>query len=147
MEKHLQKVCALSREHANEKWMHLILKTMFTDCSTDITTFTDVIKHIQSIPTSQRALIPNITLCRTYCTLLISCPATTTTAEGSFSLGRRLKTWNWSTMKPDIFVDLAVMQEDKKATDNIDLVKIGNGFVSIRADRYITCGKFVNSDL
>lgn len=57
-------------------------------------------------------------------------PATTATAERSFSLARRIKTWMRSTSTAARFNSLAILHGDKSETDSIDLINIANEFTS-----------------
>ena len=120
----------------------LILKTMFSDHP--VSTFQDILKHLQSLPTHKHGLIKNVI---TICILLLVNPTTTATAERSFSLARRLKTWERSTMKQERFNSLALLQEYRELTDQLNLHDIGNEFISKHEDRYSTFGKFVASDM
>ena len=122
----------------------LILQTMFKDHPVAVTTLNDIHIHLQSIPKHLLRLIPNVMI---ICELIIINPATSAEAERSFSLGRRLKSWQRSTMKQERFSSLAILQEYKELTDEIDLVDIGNQFASKHDDRYKLFGKFVKSDV
>ena len=73
-------------------------------------------------------------------------PATSATPERSFSLARRIKTWQRATMSQRRFNSLAILNCHKDGTDKIDLVSVGNDFVSKHNEGYRTFGKFVKDD-
>ena len=63
--------------------------------------------------------------------LLLVNPSTSETPERSFSLARRIKTWLGSSMKRLQFNAMAVLHAHKNLTDQLDLVDVGNDFVSL----------------
>ena len=91
----------------------------------------------------EKYLIPNII---TTCKLLLVNPATSATPERSFSLARRVKTWLRSTMTQKRFNALAILDCHKEVTDSLDLVSVGNRFVSLYQERYQKFGNFLASD-
>ena len=117
---------------------------MFKDHPVAVITFNDIHIHLQSIPKHLLRLIPNIMIITE---LIIINQATSAEAERSFSLGRRLNSWQRSTMKQERFSSLAILQYYKELTDEIDLVDIANQFTSKYDDRYMLFGKFVKSDV
>lgn len=118
------------------------LQTIFKGIS--CTTFADMLKHIKSLHSSKRALIPNII---TVFKLIIVNPATSCTPERSFSTARRLKTWLRSTMTTKRLNNLVLLTTHKELTDQIDLVAVGNEFAAKHDARKTTFGKFIPSDL
>ena len=87
----------------------------------------------------QFSLMPNIIA---LLKLLLVNPATSASAERSFSLERRLKTWTRSTMLTKRLNALAVLHEHKKLTDELDLKAVATEFVSLNENRKITFGNF-----
>ena len=61
--------------------------------------------------------------------LLLVNPAISTTAERSFSLTRRLRTWMRSTMLPGRLNAIAVLHEHKTLTDGLNLTDIAKELV------------------
>ena len=117
-----------------------VLKAMLKD--SEINCFRDVFKSVKEKRESEKNLILNtIKLME----LLLLNPATSCTPERSFSTARRLKTWLRSTMKNKRFNVLAILQIHKDLTDDIDLVGVGNEFVSY-SSRYQYYGKLEESD-
>ena len=118
------------------------LKTIFKD--TSCINFEDMLKHIKSLNSSTRALIPNVI---NVFKLIIINPATSCTPERSFSTARRLKTWLRSTMTTKRFNNLAILTIHKELTDQIDFVAVGNEFAAKHDARKMSFGKFVPTDL
>ena len=69
-----------------------ISKQLFTD--TRVVCFPDIVDKLQLLP-DERQLIPNIIV---FCNLLLINPVNSATPERSFSLARRIKTWQRATM-------------------------------------------------
>ena len=107
---------------------------------TKILHFSDLHQLLIKVP-EDRQLIPNVIL---VCMLLLVNPATSATAERSFSLARRIETWLRSTMSQKSN-SLAVCCH-KECTDNINSVSVGNEFISKSDERKRTFGKFEPSD-
>ena len=78
-------------------------------------------------------MIPNYL---TICQLIIVNPATSCTAERYFSTARRLKTWLRAAMTSKRFNSLAIPNTYKSLTDELDLCKIANDFVSKHDERF-----------
>ena len=78
--------------------------------------------------------------------LILICPATSATAERSFSLARRLKTWLRSTMEASRFNSLSILCQYKERSRNMDIVNIANLFVH-NDNRFSHFGLFTNGDL
>ena len=79
--------------------------------------------------------------------LLLVVAPTTATAERSFSMMRRVKTWLQATMKQKRFNSLAILTSHKDITDDIDLTEVANIFVSGHDQRYNHFGRFSTGDL
>ena len=88
--------------------------------------FDDLLQSMQSLPREEMKLVGNVVK---ICKLLAVNPATSATAERTFSMARRIKTWMRSTMLPSRFNSLAVLNFHKERTDNLDLIYIANLFV------------------
>lgn len=104
-----------------------------------IVCFQEVVNHIKKIDQAQRLLIPNVV---TICKLLLVNPATTATAERSFSLARRIKTWLRSKMLAARFNSMAILHEHKQLTDSLSLTEVANEFVSKNESRKFIFGRF-----
>ena len=107
-----------------------------------IVCFDDVRNTLKKVP-EKLSLIPNVV---TLDMLLLVNPSTSATPERTFSLARRLKTWNRSTMTQKRFNSIAVLSYHKQRTDKINLVNIANEFVSKHDERKIAFGQFVPAD-
>ena len=103
----------------------------------------DDILEVVAPQVDERGLIPNVQILME---LIMVNPATSATPERSFSLSRRLKTWQRSTMKQQRFNSLAILHEHKAITDKIDLVKVANAFVDKYDERLRTYGRFTEKD-
>ena len=68
--------------------------------------------------------------------------ATSTTAERSFFLSRRLKTWMRSTMLPGRLNAIAILHEHKTLTDRLNLTDIAKEFVCRNESRKCAFGNF-----
>ena len=100
--------------------------------------FKDIVSHLKGLG-KKKELIPNVV---TICKLLLVNPATTATAERSFSLARRVKTWMRSNMVPRRFNSVAILHSHKKMTDEIDLKVIANDFAAKNDRRKRMFGRF-----
>ena len=89
---------------------------------------------MQNCPTEYFILIPSIIK---IIKLAVANPATSATAEGTFSLARNLKTWLRSTMLPARF--------RKEQTDKLNLLNVVNEFVSMET-RVSLFGRFFDKD-
>ena len=118
-----------------------VLSTVFQ--SVEVDKFEDILQHIRTVSYNERKLIPSI--CNIINLILVN-PATSCTPGRSFSTARRLKTWLRSTMKCKRFNNLGILLTHKEMTDDINLVTIGNEFISKHAERKLHLGQFVLSD-
>ena len=75
--------------------------------------------------------------------LLLINPATSASAERSFSMARHLKTWQRSTMKQVRFNALAILNFHNDVADTIDLNAVGNEFIAKSHQRKTFFGTFV----
>ena len=118
-----------------------VLKVLFAD--EHIVCFDDILKKFISC-TSDPDVLPNVSR---LLILILVLPATSASAERSFSLQRRLKIWLRSRMEQKRFNSLAILYEFKERTDNIDLIEIGNEFVKKYDNRRLKFGTFEHSDM
>ena len=73
-------------------------------------------------------------------------PATNAVSERSFSTLRRIKTYLRSTMSQLRLNSIMTLHIHKDLTDKLDLLEIGNEFVSASEHRQKTLGKFLPTD-
>lgn len=118
-----------------------VFKTIFSQAKP--LCFKDIHENLKMISEGEKKLIPNVL---NVCELLIVNPATSCTAERSFSTARRLKSWLRATMTNRRFNSLAILNTHKTLTDKLDFVQIGNEFVSKHSERFQQFGKFVEGD-
>ena len=118
-----------------------ILKEICKD--SDIACFGDLHEFLMKIPTEDCNLIPNVVLA---CMRLLINPATSATPDRSFSLSRLIKTWQRSTMAQKRFNATAILHCHGVYTDLLDLVAVGNEFVSKHDERKVKFGTFIASD-
>ena len=104
--------------------------------------FEDVRQHMQNRPSEDSVLIPNVV---NIIKLVAVSPATSTTAERTFSLARNPETWLRSTMLPARFYSLALKKFHKERTDNLNLLNVVNEFVS-KETRLSLFGRFTDID-
>ena len=112
---------------------------MFKDALGNNTCFDDFLNELKELPNEERQLIRHVV---TISKLLHVNPATSASGERSFSMARRLKTWLRSKMTQERFNSLAILHSHKCKTDTLNLLDIGNQFVS-NENRLRNFGKFV----
>ena len=100
--------------------------------------FDDILKCVKG-QQHQLMMMPNIV---NLLKLLLVNPATSATAERSFSLARRLKTWMRSTMLPGRLNAIAILHEHKTLTDRLNLTDIAKEFVCRNESRKCAFGNF-----
>ena len=108
-----------------------------------IVNFHDILNSVKALKPEQRCLISSVI---SVCKLILVNPATTATAERTFSLARRLLTWLRSKMGQKRFNNLALLHFHKERTDAIDIISVANDFI-INATRASNFGKFTAADL
>lgn len=74
--------------------------------------------------------------------LLLVIPATSATAERSFSCVRRLKTYLRTTMSQPRLNHLLLLHVHQDLTDNVDLIAVAQDFVAANDYRRNVFGKF-----
>ena len=116
----------------------------------NIVCFDDLLEQMRSIPNEERKLIENVSTVRK---LLAVNPATTATAERTFSMAertfsmaKRIKIWMRSTMLPYRFNSPAILHFHKKQTDRLDLIAVANSFTDFNDNRKRQFGQFTNND-
>ena len=130
-----------------------LLPAVFKDALGNIFCFDDFLNELKELPNEERQLkeLPNeecqlIRHVVTISKLLHVNPATSASGERSFSMARRLKTWLRSKMTQERFNSLAILHSHKCKTDTLNLLDIGNQFVS-NENRHRNFGKFVREDI
>ncbi|CAB4034968.1 zinc finger MYM-type 1-like [Paramuricea clavata] len=118
-----------------------IFKLLLKDA--DCVCFYDMLVKIRELPEPEKKMISHII---TICKLIQVNPATSASAERSFSAARRLKTWLRSTMSQERLNNLTVINEHKERTDGLCLVDIANEFCERNENRKRNFGRFVESD-
>lgn len=106
--------------------------------------FYDLIIEMKQLKNPEKKLLDNV--CN-ICKILAVNPASSATAERTFSLARRVKNWMRSTMLPVRFNSIAILNFHKKRTDGLDLIKIANAFSQANDKRMKIFGRFTNDDL
>ena len=119
-----------------------VFKTLFKE--KDIEHFYHLINEMKKIGDPEKALLDNV--CK-ICKLLAVNPASSATAERTFSMARRVKTWMRSTMLPARFNAVAVLNFHKKRTDTLDLITIANLFAESNDNRKRIFGRFTENDV
>ena len=98
-----------------------VLRVIFYKKKVDC--FDSFLSEIRKLPREQHLLLR----CTVHmCKLLLVNPATTSTAEQSFSTARRIKTWILFKMIPVRFNALPTLHTYKALTDNLNLKDIAN---------------------
>ena len=106
-----------------------VLRVMFNE--SQLQHFKDVYTRLKEIDYSQLSLIPNtITICK----LLLVNPATTATAERSYSAARRIKTGMRSNMLALRLNSVSILHTHKLITDKLDLKAIANDLFQIMTE-------------
>lgn len=106
--------------------------------------FHDLLKEMSLLDKPEKKFLVNV--CQ-LCKILAVNPASSATAERTFSLARRVKTWMRSTMLPTRFNSVSILNFHKDRTDKLDLIKIANAFVQLDDNRMRLFGKFTTNDL
>ena len=106
--------------------------------------FQDLLKEMRLLENPEKKFL--VYVCK-ICRILGVNPASSATAERTFSLARRVKTWMRSTMLPTRFNSVSILNFHKDRTDKLDLIKILNAFVQSDDNRMRIFGKFTKDDL
>ena len=105
----------------------------------DVTSLRTLCEMVNNLSFSKRPFSEVYKLLRN----LLTVPVTTATAERTFSVLRRLKTFLRSTMGQSRLNHVLLLHVHKERTDNIDLLKIAKEFVSVNERRKNFFGTFV----
>ena len=98
----------------------------------------DAVNIMQEVPEPARAMFPEV---NKLLQLLLTLPASSATAERSFSALHRLKTWLRSTMRQDRLTSVAVCHVHRHRVDAVDADKLVAQFVSLNAGRERVFGR------
>ena len=118
-----------------------VLKVLLED--EYIVCFDDIVKQF-TLHVKDPDMVPNVSR---LILLILVLPATSASAERSFSLQRRLKTWLRSKMTQVRFNALSILHEHKEKTDKISLTEIGNQFICKCNERKLNFGSFIPSNM
>ena len=112
--------------------------------NTKIVCFSDVLNAVKSLDTAQKHMISEVIV---ICKLIQVNPATSASAERSFSMARRVKTWLRANMSQKRFTHLALLNSHKNRTDRIRLIDVANEFASVNENRKRNFATFTEADL
>ena len=104
----------------------------------------DVINYMKELSNGEKSLFSEV------CTLLqliIVMPATNAISERSFSALKNVKTYLRTTMHQERLNNLMVLFVHQSETEKVNLIEIGNEFVSGNEQRLGQLGKFTVADL
>ena len=119
-----------------------IFKVLFKDNDTEH--IHDMIEKIKLIDNAEIKLIMNI---YTTCKILAVNPASSSTAEITFSMARTAKTRMQSNMLHARFNSVAMLNFNKKRLDCLDVIVTANLFPESKDNRKSIFGKFTEKDL
>ena len=103
-----------------------------------------LLKQLKAMSIAQRSLLCHVC---TVISLILVMPATNAVSERSFSTLRRIKTYLRSTMSQiRLNSNIITLHIHKDLTDNLDLLEVGNEFVSAFEHRQNTLGKFLSTN-
>ena len=106
--------------------------------------FHDLLKEMRLLENPEKKFLVNV--CKV-CRILAVNPASSVTAERTFSLARRVKTSMRSTMLPTRFNSVSILNVNKDRTDKLDLIKMANAFFQSDDNRMRIFEKFTKNDL
>ena len=107
--------------------------------------FYNLLKEMRLLENPKKKFLVNV--CK-ICRILAINPASSATAERTFTLARRVKTWMRSTMFPTRFNSVSILNFYKDRTDDkLGLIKIANAFVQPDDNRMRIFRKFTKIDL
>ena len=120
---------------------HKIFRTLFGNKKSEH--FYDLTKEMKSMNEAEKKLIVNV--CK-ICRILAANPTSSSTAERTFSMARRMKNWMRLSMLPSRFSSVAMLYYHKERTYHLDLKKIGNHFAQSNENHLRLFGKFTEND-
>ena len=103
-----------------------------------VTSIRTICEALNKSPIGKKMLSEVAKLLRIYLTI----PVTTATAERSFSVLRRLKTWLRNTMTQERMNNLLLLHVHKTITDALDLREIAEKFATVNEQRQNFFGSF-----
>ena len=106
--------------------------------------FHDLLKEMRLLENPEKKFLVNV--CK-ICRIFAVNPASSATAEQTFSLARRVKTWMRSRMLPTRFNTVSILNFHKDRTVKLDLIKIAKAFVQSDDNRMQIFGQFTKNDL
>ena len=107
-------------------------------------TLEDLMTYMKSLKSGMKDLLSEV--CVVY-ELILVMPATNCVSERSFSGLRRVKTYLRTTTAQDRLNYLMLLHIHKEKTDNLNLKKILNEFVTLNESRFKMFGKYEESEL
>ena len=103
----------------------------------------DIITYFKECTPANQTLLSEVcTLMR----LLLVMPATNATSERSFSTLRRIKSYLRSTMSQERVNHLMILHVYREITDQLDVIKVANSFISGHEHRQNIFGSFKSTD-
>ena len=112
--------------------------------NTKIICFSDVLNAVKSLETAQKHMISEVIV---ICKLIQVNPVTSASAERSFSMARRVKTWLRANLNQNRFTHLASLNSHKTRTDKLRLIDVANEFASVNENRKRNLAIFTEADL
>ena len=112
--------------------------------NTKIICFSDVLNAVKSLDTAQKHMISEVIV---ICKLIQVDPATSASAERSFSMARRVKTWLRANLNQNRFTHLALLNSHETRTDKLRLIDVANEFASVNENRKRNFAIFTETDL
>ena len=112
--------------------------------NTKLICFSDVLNAVKSLDTAQKHMISEVIV---ICKLIQASPVTSASAERSFSMARRVKTWLRTNMNQNRFTNLALLNSHKTRTDKLRLIDVANEFASVNGNRKRNFAKFTEADV
>ena len=110
-----------------------MLRTILAEVN--ITCFADIYQKLKELENAENSLITDIP--RSLQVVNRFNPATFCTPEEYFSTTRRLEIWlRLRVTKSDYFNSLGLLNTHKELKDKLDLVRVGNEFISLNEERF-----------
>ena len=109
-----------------------MLRTILAEVN--ITRFADIYQKLKELENAENSLITDIP--RSLQLVNRFNPATFCTPEESFSTTRRLEIWLRSRVTNRYFNSLGLLNTHEELKDKLDLVRVGNEFISLNEERF-----------
>ena len=129
-------------EHFGDDLDHLRLKNQLAVLSDAVTRVSVSLKHVETSILSYASTSSLFSEVIRLFQLMYVLPATTATAERSFSSLRRLKTYLRTTMSPQRLNHLMVLFVHKELTEEINIKELATEFIARNEIRQKTFGNF-----